>query len=160
MGMAKSFAAKVHLLFKGIAAQSVSSITSIDGDAITEPWKLGRRLTFLWIFGAFAGTASGLAIVQGKKRSDGNWENVVDKDGNALQIPAAKLDDAGALESNPAWASVDLSNIDSTTYSALRARFTNEVAVAMLIACAYILDDLYEIPSGQADEIRDLQKVR
>lgn len=159
MGMAKAFPAMNKLWKKAIPAQSVSTITTIDGTQIDEPWKLGRLLSFLWIFGAFAGTSSGRAYIQGKKRSDGTWETIKDSAGNDWEILQTKLDDAAALEADVALCGVDLSQIDSATYSALRPRFSNEVAVAMLIACGYLIEDLYRLPSGQTDETRDIQKV-
>lgn len=137
-----------------IPAQSVSTITTINGSDIAEPWRDGRQVAFLFIGGAFAGTASGRLKIQGKKRSDGTYADLV-KPGTAtvVEFTPTKLDDAGAGENGALLGVLDCADIDGVTYSAIRAVWDNEVAVAQLIAVGHMIYDLYERPSGTTDEL-------
>lgn len=143
----------------GIPAQSVSTVAVTNGNTISEPWRDGRQLAFIWNGGAFAATASGRLKVQGRLRGTSTWEDVQrPNSGGDLEFPVAKFDDAGAAENGCLIGTVDLSDIDGVTYDALRPIFDNEVAVAMLISVAYIIFDLYERPSGSTDELFALQR--
>lgn len=137
-----------------IPAQSVSTVTQINGSEIAEPWRDGRQVAFIFNGGAFAGTSSGRLRIQGKKRSDGSWEDLQSPNtATDIEFTATKLDDAGAGENGALIGVLDLADVDADTYSAVRAQWDNEVAVAMLISVTHLIYDLYERPSATVDEI-------
>jgi hypothetical protein len=139
-----------------IPAQSVSTITTVAGRTISEPWRDARQVVFIVNSGAYASTASGRLKIEGLKRSDGTtWENLVlPGTATALEfLPITDFDDAGAGENAALVGTIDLSDVDSVTYSAIRCKWYNEVAVAALVSVTDILYDRYERPSAQADKL-------
>ena len=137
-----------------LASQSVSN-TTVNGETISEPWRTGRRISFLAVGGAFAASASGRLKVQGLQRADGStWENLKESDGTTdLEFTAASLDDGGAGENAVLLGTLPMAKLDATTYKAIRVTFQSEGAQAMLMGVAYVISELYERASGQSDDL-------
>lgn len=135
-----------------IPAQSVSTITTVAGRTISEPWRIARQITWLFNGGAFAATASGRLKIEGLRRDDGTtWEDIVlPGTSTALEFTATKLDDAGAGENGILQGTLDLSMVDGTTYKALRCKWYNEVAVAALVSVVDVLSDFIIRPAQGA----------
>ena len=140
------------LFARCLDSQSIGQ-TTVNGTAITAPWRKGRQISFIVNGGAFASGADGAIVIQVQKKSDSSWVNMTDKDGNTLQFPVALLDDAGGAESAIRIGTVDLSRVDGDTYKAMRVAFTNAGAGAMLIGIAAMISDLYAHPSAQTDDL-------
>lgn len=145
-----------HEIKAGVALvpQSVANAT-INGATISEPWKIGRQISFILVGGAFAASATATCAVQGLKRSDGTtWEALLNKNGVAVAFPAAKLADTAALENGSLLGTLPLRDINNATYKALRITFTAIHATAtMLVGCVYVISGARRLPSGQADEL-------
>lgn len=139
------------LVKKPITLNSGGTATT-DGAAIEEPWRLGRVVEFQMV-GDVPGS-SGLTVkVIGKKRSDGNWEALKDKDGNDLAFTASKLADGAALETGSLYGSIPVSKLDAEKYSAITLRAANAEATNVVWAATYQIRDLYELPSSQVDDL-------
>ncbi len=146
-----------HKSYLALKPKSVTNTTH-EGETISEPWKIGHLLTFLFLGGAFAATVDGAIVIQGLKRSDGTtWEALKDKDGNNLVVTPTKLDDGGALENGIIVGSIPTEDIDSGTYMAVRAHYTESGNAAALVAGAAIITGLRDVPSGDTDDL--LSKV-
>lgn len=142
-----------------IPAQSITAAT-VNGNAISEPWRDGRQLSFVFVGGAFVALSSGRLKVQGLRRDDGTtWEDIQTPAGVDLEFEPTKLDDAGAGENGTLIGTIDMADVDGVTYKSLRAQYIEETAaVAQIVAVAYIISDLYERPSGMTDELFALQR--
>lgn len=139
-------------LIAGIPVQSITN-TTVNGAAVVEPWKKASVLGVIIMGGALAATVDGAIKLQGRKRSDASWVNLVGLDGTTLlEVTPTKLDDAGALENGVIWGEVQLDRIDSTTYDAVRATFQEAGNAAALVGIAYQLWNFFRLPSGQSAE--------
>lgn len=134
--------------------QSVSN-TTVAGETIVEPWRIGRQITFILLGGAFASSANGACTVQGLRRDDGTtWEALKESDGTTdLEFTATALDDGGALEGDRLLGTIDMGDIDGETYEAIRLSFEEDATAAMLVGAAYVISDLYARPSGDTDDL-------
>jgi hypothetical protein len=139
-----------------LATQSLSAATGT-GATISEPWRIGRQISFIAVGGAFAASASGRLRVFGLSRSDGTtWVALKENDGTTnLEFLPTLYDDAGLGEGAALLGTIPLSDVDGTTYEAIRVTFESEGAQAMLIGIAYVISDLHEYPSGQVDYLFD-----
>lgn len=137
-----------------IPPQSITAAT-VNGNALSEPWRTARQLAIVFAGGAFTALSSGRLRLQGLLRSDGTtWEDIQSLLSVDLEFPPAKLDDAGAGENGALLGTVDLSDINGVTYKSLRVTYEEETAaVAQLVSIVYVLFDLYSHPSGQTDEL-------
>lgn len=137
-----------------IPAQSIANAT-VNGAELKEPWTKANQVAIVFLGGAFATSASGRLFVQGKKRSDASWVTLKQWDGTTdLEFTATKLDDAGDGESKSLLGTIDVSRLDSETYSAIRVIFTAEHASAtQLVAVGYLLTDMHARPTAQVDEL-------
>lgn len=138
---------KYHPILKPTAVNN----TTVDGAAISEPWRDGRRIVF-GIRADIPGSSDLSCKVIGKKRSDGNWEAVLDKAGAEILFPGAKLEDATDGETVGLLGELDLSRFKAETYSDISLRFINGAATAVVASAWGLVTDLYSVPSGQADE--------
>lgn len=150
MGMKGNNFFEAVLLEKCIQPQTVTSAT-VNGATIAEPWRKGRQISFIAQGGTFATNANGQLKLQGQKRSDGTYANLLDKDGNVLEFDATILDDAGALEAGIALGTVDFGKIDVDTYKGIRVVFIESGGGAMLIGVVGVISDLIRHPSNQTD---------
>jgi len=143
-----------HSAIHGVALvpQSVNG-AAVNGATITEPWKKGRWITFIFIGGAWAAVVDGTLAVQGLKRSDGTtWVAIKEADGTtALVFLATLLDDAGIGENGSFIGSLDLTAFDGSTYKAIRLVYTEGGSAAALVGCAYYISGLYSEPGGDTD---------
>lgn len=136
-----------------LVPQSVNNNTA-NGAAISEPWRIGRQLSFILIGGAFGTAVTGTMKVQAQQRSDGSWVQLKAKDGvTDLQFDAALLADASSLENGSALGTLDLARLDADTYKAIRLVYVNAVAQAVLIGAAFVISGVFSTPSGQADNL-------
>jgi len=143
------------VLGNAIPAQSIANAT-VNGSTILLPWKTGRQLSFLFVGGAFAASASGRLRIQQRAKVAGTWSTMKENDGTTdLEFTVALLDDAGTGENGLLLGTLDLSRVDGATYDAIRVTFEAEHATAtQLVAVAYMISDLYSRPSSQTDDIR------
>lgn len=130
--------------------------SSTAGATISEPWKLGRQITFVAIGGAHASSATMTCKVQGLKRSDGTtWEALKESDGTTdLAFTASKLADAGEIENGVILGTIPLSKIDGDVYKAIRLAPVGS-AHAQIFGASYFITDLIRHPSTQTDDIWD-----
>lgn len=137
-----------------IAPQSISGAT-VNGSAIVEPWKFGRQISFLLAGGAFASSSVGACTVQGRARSDGStWSPLKQSDGTTnLIFTATALADAGALEGGLLLGTLDLGDVNSETYEAIRLSYVESGSAAQLISASYVISGLYTQPSGTSDDL-------
>lgn len=140
-----------------LVPQSIASAATVTGPAITEPWNRGRQLSFILLGGAFGATTSLAITVQGLRRDDGTtWEALKQSDGTTnLTFTEANLDDGDAIENGYVLGTVDLADVDSATYEAMRLSVTENGGGAntVLLAAAYSISDLYKRPSGETDDL-------
>ena len=142
-----------------LVPQSVTN-TTVNGATITEPWKLGRQISFIALGGAFAATVDGELKLQGQRRSDSGWEDLKEVDGTTvLRFTDTLLDDGGALENGAALGTLEMKRVDATTYKALRLVFTEAGNAAALVGAAYVISELLEMDSNATDELRDKQRT-
>lgn len=154
-----------HAIKYGTAllSQSIAAGATVNGPTISEPWSHGRQIAFTLNGGAVAANGSLAVKVQGLKRSDGTtWEALKEHDGvTDLQFTPTLLDDAGAIETSAILGTLDLGDLDGTTYKAIRLSFTENGGAgggAFLIGAIYQIYDLYTHPSGTTDDL--FAKVR
>ncbi len=149
-----------HAVKAGVAipAQSLTSAAATDMVAVSEPWRIGRQITFILVGGAIASSGQLAVAVQGLLRADGTtWEALKQKDGTtALVFPAAKLGDTDEIEKGLLMGTLPLSRIDNETYKAIRIVPTESGGGASLISAAYVISDLVAEASGQTDELFSL----
>jgi hypothetical protein len=143
-----------NLLGIALPAQSVNN-TTVNGSAIKEPWRTGRQITFIWVGGAFAASSTGRLRIQGLKRSDGTtWETLKEFNGSTdLEFTPTDFDDTKAAENGVLIGTIDLGFVDGEKYKHLRVTLQAEDANAILGGVAYCISDLYQKPSGQADNL-------
>lgn len=141
-----------HLVGLALAPQSITSATA-NGPDIKEPWTKGDQLVLLLLGGAFAANADGAVRIQGKKRSDGTYVTLTDKNSATLQFTVTLLDDAGGAESAAVLGTIPLGAIDNETYSALRVVAQESGGGAMLLGVGYIIAGLRNKVSGQTDDL-------
>lgn len=145
-----------HANRTGVAIKPVSlASAAATATQIDEPWKYGDQITFFLLAGVFAAGATATCTIQGLKRSDGTtWETIKNAAGTDIGFTASELADGGALETAGFFqGTLNLYDVDSTTYKALRILFTAGTANAQLIAAAYVISDLKRVPSGQTDKL-------
>lgn len=141
-------------VFAGVAfIPAVVSNTPVNGVTISEPWQKGRNLALLLLIAAMTTNDALTVTVQGRKRSDGNWEAVKDKDGNNLTFTVSKTSDTGAGENGCLLGTVDLQRKYGTTYNAIRVSAVNAVAQNVVVAVAYEISHVFNAPTGQADDL-------
>lgn len=138
-----------------LAPQSVGQ-ASASGATISEPWRIGRQISFILLGGVFGTAVAATCKLEGLLRSDGaTWQTLKQDDGiTDLGFTASKLADTAALELGALLGTVDVSRLDSTTYKAIRLKYTQSTsAVTALIGAAYVISDLYSRPSTQTDDL-------
>lgn len=131
--------------------------SAVNGADIKEPWKSGRNLALHLIAAAMAATDVLTITIQGKKRSDGVYEAVQDRNAVDLIFTVSKTSDGGALENGVLLGTIDLERVDGNKYSDLRISAINAVAVNVLLACIYEISDVYSRPTGQVDDLLEKQ---
>jgi len=157
MGMAKRYPAYNKKCGQALAPQTVNN-AQVDGSDITEPWLIGRLIWLILNLPTILAATQLHFYVYGKKRSDGTYARIKDVNGNDLEIAQAKLATGGAGSAAALFAGLDLSRFDSTTYSAIRISVKNDNATAQVIGgVTYEIGDITALPSGQVDELIDLQ---
>lgn len=157
MGMAKNRAGYDEVAGLALAPQTVNNAQA-DGVDIKEPWSIGRVIWFLLNLPTILAATQLHVYCYGKKRSDGSYVRLQDVNGVDLEIPVAKLATGGAGSAAVLFHSLDLSRVDSTTYSALRISLKNDNATAQVVGgVTYEIGDLYALPSSQVDEWIALQ---
>lgn len=134
------------------SAQTLNNST-VAGNAIAEPWRNFRQLSFLLLGGAFAASAQLAITVQGQKRADDAWEALKDSGGSDLVFDPAKLGDGDDIENGALLGTVPLKDVDTDTYKAVRLSITESGTANALIAVGYILSDPFAKVTGQADEL-------
>lgn len=132
--------------------------TTVNGDAVVEPWKIGRQMGVTIISAALASGVSFRTALQGRQRSDGTWVNLTEPDGAGnigftQQVDGGELDTEGEMVG-----SLDLTRLDSTTYDAIRIAFTETGNVAADVASIGHITDLYTHPSGETDDLWTSQR--
>lgn len=138
-----------------LAPQSVGQATAT-GATISEPWRIGRQLSFILLGGVFGTAVAATCKLEGLLRSDGaTWQTLKEDDGvTDLGFTASKLADTAVLEGGALLGTVDVSRFDSTTYKAIRLKYVQATAaVTALMAAAYVISDLYSHPSTQTDDL-------
>lgn len=146
-----------------VAPQSIASAATINGATIAAPWLKGRNISFIIAGGAMGATTSLQVKVQQQKISDSTWVNMTRKDGTTvLEFPPADLDDAQALEAGALIGTLDCSDIDGTTYKAIRLVVIENGGGAntVLFSAVYVITDVYTHPSGQVDKLHLLQRYK
>lgn len=156
MGMAWNRPAYDKVAGLAVAPQAINN-AQVDGVDIKEPWSIGRMIWFLISMATIPAATQLHFYVYGKKRSDSSYVRLKDVSGNDLEIPIAKLATAGAGSAATLFAGLDLSRVDSTTYSALRVSLKNDNATAQVGGCTYEIGDLTALPSSQVDDTIELQ---
>lgn len=156
MGMSKTNPFYYALALLALAPQTVNN-TEATGVDIKEPWSLGRVIKFFLLLATIPGATQLHFYVYGKKRSDGTYVKLLDVSGASLEIAQAKLASGGAGSAAVLSASLDLSRVDSTTYSALRVSLKNDNATAQVGGVVYEIADTQNRPTGQVDEFANLQ---
>lgn len=149
----------IHQVLVGLALEPKATGTggSTTGATISEPWAKGRKISFLLVGGDHGTAATATCVVQVQKRSDDSWVSLLDATGTAVAFTASKLADTGALEDGTLLGELDATRIDSTTYKAIRLLYTRGAqAVDTLVGAAYIISDLYTLPSGNTNELAAL----
>jgi hypothetical protein len=143
-----------------LATQTVAAAGTGTGATLSEPWDIGRQASVLLQGGAVGASATATCKVEGQKRSDGNWEALKDGGGtNDLQFPVARLaDSGGAIENGALIGSINLADVNAETYKAIRIVFVAAVQ-DYLVSGTWIISDLIQHPSGQADELYGLARV-
>ena len=144
-----------------VAPQSIASAATVNGATIAAPWLKGRNISFIILGGAMGATTSLQVKVQQQKISDSSWVNMTRKDAaTVLEFPAADLDDAQALEGGALLGTLDCSDIDGTTYKAIRLVVIENGGGAntVLFGAAYVITDPYSHPTGQVDKLHLLQR--
>lgn len=135
-----------HVVGSHIVAQSVAD-TTVNGSAITKPWRDADQLTFIVNLGAQASSPVLTLTLQAQKISDDSWVTWADADGNG-----AAWADAALTASTTLIGTVPLAHIQSDTYKALRLAFVNATnGSTALISVTYVLSELHRVPSAQAD---------
>lgn len=140
--------AKAYML---VCNQTVNN-TTFDGAAVSEPWLLGQWLVLL-LSAVIPATTVLTVKVQGKKRSDGLWEDYLDRSGALVKFTQAKIDDGGQADGGVVLGSVNLQSTDSTKYSDLRARVINGAATAAVVTLLGIVTPLYTAPGTEVDDL-------
>lgn len=137
----------------GIPPQNIQN-TTVNGTGVTEAqWRKGRVLTLVALGGAIAAAGVGVLKVQGQKRSDGNWENITQKDGSGIwEVAAARVADAGAIENGVLVGSILVSDIDEK-YKAVRAVAQETADKSYLFGCCWLVSDLRSLHSGTTDDL-------
>ena len=139
-----------------LAPQTVSNGTA-SGPAISEPWKLGRQISFIAGFGDI-GAATFTLKVQGLLRSDGTtWEDV-QVDSTDLAFLSSKMTDAAAADGAALIGTLDLNVFDGVTYESIRLQGVESATANVPIGVVYVISDLLRHPSGETDEIFDTQR--
>lgn len=146
------------LVKQHISPQDIKN-AAIAGTWIDEPWQIGNQVAFIILGGAIAAGGVGALTVEGKKRSDGSAVQLTDVNGSPLAVPAARVADAGAVEGAALLGTINLDDVDSDTYSAIRLKWAETADKNYLAAVAAIIYDLYAKPSGQTDELFALTHV-
>lgn len=147
--------------YRALAPQTVTDAATVNGDDISEPWRIGRQLSFILLGGALpAGITAATFTVQGKKISDGSYEAIKAGDGvTDLTFTAAKTIDAGELDGGRLLGTIPLNLLNLEAYSALRLSLTTAGTGAYLVAAAAVLSELVSFPApGVVDDLFD--KVR
>jgi len=140
-----------------LLSQSIAAAATAAGVTISEPWRLGRQLSFILCAGAMGSSSSLTCTVQGLRRDDGTtWEALKESDGSTnLAFTATDLDDAGQLETDGyLLGTIDLGYVDGETYKAVRVSITNDGTPAVVMGAAYVISDLYRM--ADADGAADL----
>jgi len=130
-----------HKVYQMVDPQAVNNTTA-NGDTITEPWREGRRLAIIATAGALPNAVT--IGVEGLLRSDGTtWENVKAKDGTTdLEWSESTATDVEVAE-------LDLQDLDSDTYKAIRVTVTNGSASNCLVGVVGVISELIRNPSGE-----------
>lgn len=144
-----------HLVGLALKPQSITSAT-VNGPDIVEPWVKGDTLALILLGGTFATNADAAVRIQGKKRSDGNYVTLTDKNSATLQFPVTLLDDGGEAESAARLGTIPLEEIDAETYSALRVVAQESGGGAVLLGVGYVISGLRNKVSGQVDDLFSL----
>lgn len=128
--------------------------TTVDGSAINEPWKIGHQMALI-ASAAIPGASTLTIKLQGKKRSDGTWVDIVDKAASpaTVKFTQAKIDDGGQVDGGVLLGTVPLDKLDSTTYSDLRVRAINGTASAVVLTVIALIVDLYSHPGSEVDDL-------
>jgi len=146
-----------HLVQLAVAPQSIASAATVNGQTVVEPWNWGRQLSIILLGGAFGATTSLAVTVQGLKRSDGTtWEALKESDDvTNLAFTPTLLDDATIIENGYLMGTIDLGDVDSEVYEAIRISVTENGggANAVLFAAVYVIADLYARPGGEVDDL-------
>lgn len=146
-----------HSIIHGLAleTQGVGTGGTITGNTISEPWSLGRQLSFLLVGGDHGAAATATCEVEVRQRGTSTWVNQLEFDGvTNLDFTASKLADTAELEDNTILGTIDLATIDGVTYDAVRLLYTRGAqAVDVEIGAAYIISDLYTKPGGVVDDL-------
>ena len=145
-----------------VAGMSISprtvNLSTVNGNAIVEPWRSARQISFLIQGGDLPGTTVMVVSFQGRLRGTSTWTNLKKADGvTDMILSGSRFNDGGALENGTLVASLDLGRINSTLYDAIRINVTNTAATAAFMSVAHMLADLYSHPSTQTDETAALQ---
>lgn len=142
-------------------ALPTSAITSatVNGDTVNLLGLGASYVTFVVTADSVA-TGAVLAItVQGQRKDDDSWEALKEADGTTnLTFTAAKLADAGELETNKYLAgSVEVGRI-SKDYKAVRISATESGGFAVDIAAMWHASDLISAGGGAADDLLEKQR--
>lgn len=147
---------------KAITPIVLAATEAATGVTISEPWDKGRQIMFTLVAGAITGTAT--CIVQGLRRDDGTtWEALKEGPFQAggtplgttdLQFTPAKLANDAELEANGYLVgTLDLGQLQATTYKAIRLVYTCGTTSTAAIAASYMIYDLKREPSGVTDDL-------
>lgn len=138
--------AQKGLWLMSIPPQSVGQSATATGTGMDV--RVGRQVCAIYCGGALGAASTAILKFQGKKRSDGNWEDLLNKSGTTLQFPAANLIDAGLGENNVLLGTIVLTEAQVEAYSEVRPIYTRGAeAVANLVAVVLVAFDLYREPN-------------
>ncbi len=126
--------------------------TTVNGATVDLKVPGPDHLLVILLGGTFAAVADGTITLQGRKKSDGTFANITDKDGNPLRFTATLLDDGGTLEtSGIVCGTYPLAFLDAD-YDGVRITVQESGNAAMNVAAVGVLCNLRET---QADQVTD-----
>lgn len=142
------------ILGQALKPQTLNGAT-VNGGAITEPWRKAKQIAFIVNGGDFATNFDLRLKIQGLRRSDGTtWETLKEADGvTDLEFTATKYDNGGAGEAAAILGTMPLNDTDGKTYKALRIQSVEAGSANGIVGISYLLFELRKKPSGQVDDL-------
>lgn len=142
-----------NLVGPALVPQTVNAGGNSDGVTISNPGKSGRKLSFILMAATLTSVTVLKVKVQGRETTAGAWEDVQTRNLGTnvdLQFPATRTIDNAALENGALLGTLPIFRLPYQDYRLVVETVTGG---NVTLAASYIINDLYDHPSGQTDEL-------